>query len=388
MGSIEYYILSNVQCRRVNEYVINGDVTMKKRKLIIVIISIMILAAVGVTYSYITRPIKIGVIIPIQSPLGNEENLFVRYYRDAHPKIGQRPVELLIENNVETEKEIKTAYEEMKNKGASIIIGGVTSEEGKWLSEQSAMYDLPTFGITASTALLKDKKDAFFRFVPTNDLQAELVAKYYSKLGKKKLVLITDIKNKSYVEPFAKVITEKFNGKVVNVPFRADEETYNKIVSNNPDSVFCILQAKDVIDVINNLKAKHPEIKIGSSSWGSAEILSMYSSQVLDGVLLFSGSSKIIGERFKTEISNFQSKYDIEATKGTNYAASVIKAIYRGIEAVGDSSEALKKYFETPRDYETAFGKTQLNEYGDSLLNNMIVMVTTEGKVSNEEILK
>lgn len=361
---------------------------MKKRKLIIVIISIMILAAVGVTYSYITRPIKIGVIIPIQSPLGNEENLFVRYYRDAHPKIGQRPVELLIENNVETEKEIKTAYEEMKNKGASIIIGGVTSEEGKWLSEQSAMYDLPTFGITASTALLKDKKDAFFRFVPTNDLQAELVAKYYSKLGKKKLVLITDIKNKSYVEPFAKVITEKFNGKVVNVPFRADEETYNKIVSNNPDSVFCILQAKDVIDVINNLKAKHPEIKIGSSSWGSAEILSMYSSPVLDGVLLFSGSSKIIGEKFKTEISNFQSKYDIEATKGTNYAASVIKAIYRGIEAVGDSSEALKKYFETPRDYETAYGKTQLNEYGDSLLNNMIVMVTTEGKVSNEEILK
>ena len=148
-----------------NEAVINGDDIMKKRKAIIVIIYFIVLVVAGIIYSYITRPIKIGVILPIQSPLGNEENLFVRYYRDTHPKIGQRPVEFIIENKAVSEKEIKAAFEEMNNKGVSVIIGGVISEEGKWLSEESAKYSLPTFGITASSAQLSNKKDAFFRLV-------------------------------------------------------------------------------------------------------------------------------------------------------------------------------------------------------------------------------
>ena len=371
-----------------NEAVINGDDIMKKRKAIIVIIYFIVLVVAGIIYSYITRPIKIGVILPIQSPLGNEENLFVRYYRDMHPKIGQRPVEFIIENKAVLEKEIKAAFEEMNNKGVSVIIGGVTSEEGKWLSEESAKYSLPTFGITASSAQLSNKKDAFFRFVATNDVQAGTVANYYNRLGKKKLVLVTSIENESYVDPFAKVIKEKFQGEVLSVPFYANEETYNKILNNKPDSVFCILQAKDVIDVIKNLKAKNPEIKIGSSSWGSSEILSLYSSPLLDGVLLFSNNSNIIGEEFKTEITDFESKYNIEATKGSHYTLAVLHTIYQGLEANGDSRQSLKNYFETPRVYETAYGKVHVNEYGDSLFNNFIVMATREGKVSKKEILK
>lgn len=215
-----------------------------------------------------------------------------------------------------------------------------------------------------------------------------MVAKYYNSLGLHKIVLLKSVENSTYAEPIAKIIRENFNGECREIPFYSSEETYKKILSNNPDSVFCIIQAKDVIEVIKRLKEDHPDIKIGSSSWGSSEILSLYSSPLLDGVLLFSSNDEIHGDNFKTEIADFEKIYKIDATKGSNYTASTLSILYQGLKKEGDSRASLKAYFDTPRVYDTAYGKAALDEFGDSLMDNIIVMETKDGKVANKISLK
>jgi branched-chain amino acid transport system substrate-binding protein len=359
-----------------------------KKKVFLAVASVMVIVALGSVYFFYSRPVHIGVILNVQTPLGNEENLYARYYRDIHPKIGLRPVEFIIENQAASEQEVKDAYNRLVKLGVSAIIGGTISAEGMWIAEESGKSAVPTFGITSSSSLLSGKNDSFYRIVPTNDTQAKAVAKYYNELGLQKLVILSSVENKSYAEPIAKIIQENFNGECRNIPFYSIEETYEKVLSNNPDSVFCLLQAKDVIEVIKRLKEKHPDIKIGSSSWGSSEILSLYSSPLLDGVLLFSSNSDIFGDEYKTEIANFEKIYKMEATKGSNYTASTLNILYQGIRAAGVSRESLKAYFDVPRAYNTAYGEVSLDEYGDSLLDNIIVMVTKDGEVVKSESLK
>ncbi|GEM_PF-6491342 len=68
----------------------------------------VIMTAVFSAWWYFSRPILIGVVLPIDASLGNEENLFIRYEQDKHPHIGLRPVEFLIENPPPKRKMLRT----------------------------------------------------------------------------------------------------------------------------------------------------------------------------------------------------------------------------------------------------------------------------------------
>jgi len=352
---------------------------MNKRKVLVVAIGLLLVAAVGTMTFQLVRPIRIGVILPASSPLGNEENFYVRYYRDAHPRIGLRPVELVIENAASDESGVKAAYDRIAAQGVCAVVGGVLSQEGLWLSEKSAQWRIPTFGVTSSSSVLSGRKDAFFRIVATNEPQARRVSAYYESLGMKRLVLLTSPSNPAYAAPFVETIAKEFAGEVLEVPFASGDDL-QKVLDLDPDSVFCILPAKDVFEVIRTLKDKAPGIRIGSSSWGSSEIINLYSSPLLDSVLLFEGSTEVV-EGYREEIAAFERQYGLDATKGSHYAASVMHVLYDALRRVGSSRRALTSYFETPRAYESAYGTTTMDAYGDSSLQIFYILETQQGKV-------
>ena len=363
--------------------------TVNGRKIIwLVGIGLLIIIAVGLVFQSLTRPILIGAVLPIDTSLGNEENLFVRYYKDKNPKIGLRPVKFIIENPAATEVEVKNAYQRLNEQGVSAILGGVLSKDGAWLADEAAKSGIPTFGITSSSALLSAKKDAFFRLVATNAPQAKAVGQYYQKLGLKRLVLVTSADNVAYVDPFVKVIKENFSAEIVQIPFTSADEVSQKIRMANSDGVFTILAAKDVIQVIKIVRDQHPNLPIGSSSWGSVEILSLYSGPLLDGVLFFSLGFDVLGEDYKAEIADFENKYSMKATNGSHYSASILQILYEAIQQVGDSRAALKTYFETPRTYDTSYGKMSIDEFGDGTTNRVTLLQTVNGAMNTKEIIE
>lgn len=361
---------------------------MKKRTLITITVVSLLIAASIVAWRHFSKPIRIGVILPIEMSLGNEENLFVRYYQDKHPQIGLRPVQFLIENPTAEEDNIRNAYRQLNAQGVSAMIGGVLSKDGVWLAEEAGKTGLPTFGLTPSSAVLSGKKDAFFRLCATNALQAKAVSMYYQKVGVRRLVLVTSVENKAYADPYVKVIAENFTGELVQIPFSPNQETYNKVFSVNPDGIFTILPAKDVIQVIKTVREQRPDIRIGSSSWGAVEILSLYSGPLLDGVLFFSLGSGLYGDEYKADLADFEQKYRMKATNGSQYAVSVLHLLYEAIKQVGSSREAVKAYFETPRVYDTVYGKIALDEYGDAYNDRITILETVNGAMKTKETVE
>jgi ABC-type branched-subunit amino acid transport system substrate-binding protein len=359
-----------------------------KRNQIIIAAGFLALAATLIALWYFSRPILIGVVLPIDTSLGNEENLFIRYYQDKRPRIGYRPVKFVIENPEPIEEGVKNAYQRLNKQGVSIIIGGVLSKDGVWIADEAAATGIPTFGITASSAVLSEKQDAFFRLCPTNASQAKAVGQYFMEKGAKRLALVTSVDNVAYVDPFVEVIQENFNAEIVQIPFNSAEEATQKTLGANPDGIFAILPAKDVIQIIKAVRDQNPNILIGSSSWGSVEILSLYSGPLLDSVLFFSLGLDVYGEDYKAEIVDFESKYSMKATNGSLYAVSILHILYDALEKVGASRDELKKYFETPRTYDTSFGKMSIDKYGDGTTDRITILQTVNGTMSTKETIE
>lgn len=361
---------------------------MKKNSILIALLGLLLIGGGLLAFWYFSRPILIGVILPVDTSLGNEENLFVRYYQDKHPRIGLRPVNFIIENPEATQAAVDHAYQRLNEQGVSVILGGVLSKDGAWLADQSAKTGVPTFGITSSSALLSGKKDAFFRLCATNASQSKAVGQYYQKNGVKRLAVVTSVDNVAYVEPYMAVLKENFGGEIVQIPFTSAEAVSQAIMAANPDGVFNILAAKDVIQVIKVVREQRPELLIGSSSWGSVEILSLYSGPLLDGVLFFSLGVDVIGKDHQAEIADFENKYNMKATNGSSYSASILRVLYDTIQQVGASRAALKTYFETPRTYDTNYGRLAMDEYGDGTTDRITILQTLNGTMSTKEIIE
>ena len=351
-------------------------------------IGLAILIAATIIALNLLKPILIGVVLPIDTSLGNEENLFVRYFQNRHPRIGLHPVKFIIENPPAVEADVRNAARRLNERGVSAIIGGVLSKDGVWLADDAAKSGIPTFGITSSSSVLSGKKDSFFRLTPNNDSQARAVGQYYQQKGLKRLGVVTSIDNISYVDPYVRVLRENFNGEIVQIPFTSAEKVAPKILKANLDGVFTILPAKDVIQVIKITREQNPEILIGSSSWGSIEILSLYSGPLLDGVLFFSLGVEVYGEEYKADVAEFEKLYNMKATNGSAYTVSLLHILHTAIEEVGPSRAALRAYFNTPRTYDTSYGRMSMDEYGDGQTNRITLLQTLNGRMNTMEVIE
>ncbi len=352
-----------------------------------IVACIMILAGI-VAIRFFSEPVRIGFILPIDTSLGNEENLFTRYYQHAHSRFGHRSLEFIIENPPSTKEAVRAAYERLDQLGVSVIIGGVLSKDGLWLAEESMRSGIPTFGITSSSAVLSGRKDSFFRLCPNNDAQARAVATSFEARGSKRLLLVTAPNNAAYVDPYVHMLTSRFTGNIHQVMYTSENLLSHAIAEYKPDSLFCILPASALIQVITLVRSRDQALLIGSASWGSTEILSLYSGPMLDGVLFFSLGLQDLNEELKIEISGFENQYGMTATNGSMYLISIMHLIFDAIEAVGPSRERLKAWFEEPRTYETAYGLISMDASGDSTRRETIILQTANGELRSVEVIK
>jgi branched-chain amino acid transport system substrate-binding protein len=347
--------------------------------------------AVIVLYSsfrLVFSPVYIGMVLPIDTSLGNEINLFARYYQDTNPKVGLRSLRFIIENPPATREAVRAAYSRLDDRGVSMIIGGVLSKDGTWLAEAAAESGIPTFGVTASSALLSGKKDGFFRLSPSNDAQARAVARTFTEKGCQRLMLVTSSSNATYVEPYIGMLAAHFPAEILKVPFSTTELLAREIDSFAPEGLFAILPAKDLIQVINLARERGDDYLIGSASWGSTEILSLYSGPALDGVLFFMLGLDDLKGKYKTEISGFEAKYDMTATNGSFYLVSILHIIQEALQAAGPARKALKTWLEIPRSYDTAYGPLSIDEFGDCVTDRTIIMHTVDGIMGPADFVK
>lgn len=348
---------------------------MKKIAFLAAILLVFILG-----YWFLFRPINIGVVLSTDNPLGNEENLAVRFYREKHSRIGLRPVEYLIINPSMEEEDIVKAYRELEKKGVSVILGGSLSRTGIIIAKEAERAGIPTFGITTSTLALNGKKDHFYRVVTSTQYIGPNLARYLEQKGISKVAVLTSTENRAYADPLANVFRKEFPGEVLIIPYAPPEVALRKMWTWKPEAVFTILPETSLVEVIKFVKSEDLKIPIISTEWGFGRLLSMFSGPFLNGVRSYTRVGDII-PRYKGLIAEFERLYNMQSSFATVNALSCLEMIYQAIEEVGPDIEQINHYLETPRFFEMGFGTIYMDEFGDPVTQYHYVHEIVDGKL-------
>lgn len=313
------------------------------------------------------RPIKIGVLFSLDSSIGIEEKLSVQFYRTMYPKIGLRPVELIIENPKLDKKSILDSYKKLEKQDVSLIIGASLSQEGIIVAEISPDYNVPFISPTTSTEEIKDKKDNFYRYMVMNTVQGEVPADYLNRLGVKTSILLLSESNRAYSEPLADAFIKRFNGKAEKIFNDPNNPIPEKIIELNPKSVFFVLPANEIISYLKKLRKELPDTMLLTSTWGFQQLISVFSGEQINGIIVITPSGNEIIEPFNSYSKQFEQEQKLHSTFATMTTLFSMEDIYRAINSVGSNRNSLIEYFDKPRLVKGPYGDNQFNQFGDML---------------------
>lgn len=333
-----------------------------KRKIFIPIVILTSLIVLGII---LFRPIKIGVLFSLDSSIGIEEKLSVQFYRTMFPKIGRRPVELIIENPKLEKSSIIESFKRLERQNVSVIIGSSLSQEGVIIAEISPQYDVAYISPTTSTVELKGKKDHFYRYMVMNSVQGEVPASYLNNLGISTAVLLLSESNRAYSEPLADAFIERFNGRAEKIFNDPNNPIPEKIIEINPESVFFVLPANEIISYLKPLKSELSNSILVTSTWGFQQLISVFSGDQINGIFVTTPSGNEVFDPYYEYSQRFQQEHKLHSTFATITTLFAMEDIYRAINSVGSSRNKLIEYFDKPRSVKGPYGDNIFDQYGD-----------------------
>lgn len=331
-----------------------------KTTLLVIIIPVVI-----ITVFILFRPIKIGVLFSLDSSIGMEENLSVQFYKTLYPRVGLRPVELIIENPKLDRTSILESYKRLEKENVSLIIGASLSQEGLIVAEISSQYELPFISPTTSTVDLKGQRDNFFRYVVMNTVQGELPAEYLNSTDVKNAVLLLSESNRAYSEPLADAFINRFNGEVVKIFNNPENPVPDDVIAMNPDAVFFVLSANEIISYLKPLRNELTDTMLLTSTWGFQQLISVFSGDQISGMYVVTPSGNELDQLYLEYGEKFQLEYNLQSTFVTMTTLFAMDDIYKALKSVGSNRKRLLEYFNTPRIMDGPYGVNSMDQFGD-----------------------
>ncbi len=320
-------------------------------------------AAAGVTYA--TRPIRIGVALSPDTSLGHEAILALRYYQQRHPRIGWRPVELVVRAPTLAPADLRRAYAELDRAGVSVVVGAAISEAGLTLADEAQRTGLPCFSVAASTDALQGREDGFFRLVAGTELVGRLAARHLQPRFARVAVL-TGATNRAYTESLGEAVARSLGPAAASVVSLADEEAALEQVRRwAPDAAYLIVSPDVLLRLTPRLRAQHPGIAILSSDWGLFG-LPLYSPEALEGVTFVTQNGPLT-PRYQELLAGYEEAHDYTPAHTAAYSFSLLDILYQGLAEAGDDRAALARWLATPRVYDYAYGRVRLDAAGDAV---------------------
>ncbi len=361
---------------------------MNSKHILLPLLIILLIIAFFTIQNIRSKTITVGVIIPTETGLGYEEDLVFRYYRDKLLKEGEHRISIDIVNPSMDSSSLVAAYKEMEEKGADIIVGGEISKTGVILAQEADRSQLITFGVTASTHFLNNKKDNFYRLNPSTDALGGPFAEYIETQQKKRVAVIMDASNKPYSTALGESILQAYKGASLSLFYSDTESFIDSLKEFSPEAVVLILPSVKLGRCIKRIKELSSEIAIYSSDWGFGQLLALFKGKDLDNIYSLGRSSEPTPS-YLPIIEAFEKSYQIDLTFAGIYALSIAELIVDVSRKNNYDIVKIKKHLNTPQNYTTGFGEIFMDAFGDShheflyvlkIENNAIVSVQKIGQ--------
>ena len=349
---------------------------MKKSIVLFLLISI----TATIWYFLSEDKIKIGVLISTDVPIGNEQVLSLKYATSKYTKVGNYKIEYVFKTPTYNKQEIKKAYYELLKEEVSIIIGPALSGEVKYIFDDINKNNIPVISPTASSHEFVAKKDNFFKVITTTKLQSSALTDYIIGLNKKRVSLLLSNSNRAYSDSFAYSFQKSFEKEDVQTIHVTDiQEAVKRVIEYSPDVIVFCIQSNELIQLLKPIKDKFPNIVYTSSTWGYQQLLVDFAGPILDDIAIATEFSEPSSEylKYAKELSSI---YKMKPSFASGVSFSSLKIALEAIKEVGSDPRAIVEYLSTPREYEYAYGKIKIDEYGDAHVKNFKIIIINHGK--------
>ena len=324
-----------------------------------------LLVALGLgARAWTQRPIRIGLLVSPSTALGHEATLAVRYFLDGHPRVNGRPVELVVRTPSLAPEEQRAAFRELEQEGVSLIVGAAVSQAGVIQAEESARSGLPTLSVSASTAALSSKSDAFYRLVVDTQSCGRAAARLLSARYRRVMIL-TGASNRAYTETLGAALEEALAVERQRRSLADEGAAVGALEAFAPDAVFAIVSPSDLLRVAARVREAAPRATIFSSDWGMIA-LPLYSSENLED-LHFISQNGVPLPSYARRLEGLAARFEHKPAHTAAYCLSIMELLYQGLREAGEDPAALKAWLDQPRTYGYAYGRVHLDANGDAV---------------------
>lgn len=298
-----------------------------------------------------------------------------------------RPVELIIENDLDTDEGTSEADRKLMESGASVIIGHFMSHVAEASMKTTQGKDVLMVSPTISTTRLNHLDDQFIRVIMNNTEQGRIMANYaYQKDQMRRSYLIYNKENQEFVKGVADAYEKAFNaqgGQVIK-HFKIDErdqQSMNSIISKMSDekidSVMMIMSAGDVAMFAQLLSKSNQKVNLYSATWGMTMDAITQGGKSVEGIkfpALFDPKSKEAA--FESFRVSYEKAYKTEPDFAAIYAYEAIQLVFEGIKISHSTNpNAIKKAIIAQKTFKGLQSNYEIDSFGDVSRPQFIVKI-------------
>jgi branched-chain amino acid transport system substrate-binding protein len=328
-------------------------------------------------------PIRVGFIANLTGPGaavgvdGRDGVTLAVDLLNAQGGINQRPLELVVRNNMETpEGSIAAANDLIQNEKISIILGHMTSSMMVSAWEATQDSGVIYLSATASASKLTGMDDNFLRLTPATSAFAETVAEYATnELGLKKLAILYDMDNAAFTDIYQEAFAEKIISNGSKVVWRYDFRSsaapdFKPIVATlkdlQPDGILIIASASDTALVTQQIRLGGCKAQILTSNWALTKDLIENGGTAVDGIAAIATYSESNPSKEYVEFSNkFEERFGRKPSFSASYGYEAALVLADALKKTKGEREGLKEALLGTKNFNGLFGSVSLDAYGD-----------------------
>ena len=267
------------------------------------------------------------------------------------------------------------------------ILGGFCSGETLAIAPLAEKAGVPIISPASSNPSITTAGDYIFRFMPSDNFQGDVAAKYMvEELGKKNIAVlhIQSDYGLGIKDVFEKKVPD-YGGKIVaSETFQPNTKDLRaqitKIKSANPDAVYFVGMSAEVIPGLKQIKDLGLDVPIvGSDSMDDSKIPTE-AGKASDGVRFFYPANATLPDTFKTKMKEKVGTDEIIYFSPRAY--DIIQTFGRIIDQVGSEGAKIKDELYKVKDYKGIGDTYTLDSNGDVTTANYGIKEFKDGKVN------
>jgi len=212
--------------------------------------------------------VRIGVFEPLtgaDAKYGELEKRGIELANELYPKVVEKPVELIIEDNKSNPDNALIAAEKLVKKRVAVVLGSYGSSNSMIGGVEFEKAKIPAIAITCTNPLVTSINEYYFRVCFIDTFEGVAMAKYaFNSVKAKTAAVITESDN-DFSTTLGEVFSEKFisltkndNGIVSILKYKVNDKDFtsqiNAIKTSKPDAIFIPGKPSEVALIIKQAR--------------------------------------------------------------------------------------------------------------------------------------